>query len=47
MLTSAGLSDHGTLLAPVEEFRTVTRDDHRDAVPADFGDLWIDLGGGD
>lgn len=47
MLTSAGLSDHGTLLAPVEEFRNAIRDDHRDAPLADFGDLWIDLGGGD
>lgn len=47
MLTSAGLSDRSTLLAPVEEFLNVIRDDHRDTAPADFGDLWIDLGGGD
>ncbi|MCE9568294.1 MAG: hypothetical protein K8U57_40355 [Planctomycetes bacterium] len=47
MMTSAGLSNNDTLLAPVDEFRPVLRDELHDIAPADLGDWWIDLGCGD
>jgi len=47
MMTSAVITDHATLLAPVDEFRPVFRDEHHDVGLTDLADLWIDLGCGD